>query len=389
MSQSSPRQDFADELRGFALLGIVLVNVPFLAISGQGFTEASVATLADRVAAWLTVTFAQAKFYLLFAFLFGYSMSFLVCDDDGSRRRFIRRLVGLGVLGVTHASLLFVGDILLLYGLLGVSLLLLRSWSDAAIRRFAITVCAVWVIVLGALLVGPADPSQAATWTAMVGAYDTAMASGNWWQAVAARLSFWPAAASVIALLNGLPVLAAFAVGLLSGRRKLLAQPAADAPLWRCGRTTGTWAGLPLSALGAWMAVGPGAQLGSQGLRELGGVVLGFMSAPLLSWAYVGWLLQWRHTRPEGLRWFRPAGRMSLSGYLGESALLSIVFCGYGLGLFGQLGAASVAAVAALVWLVIDLMAHLVQRFWARGPAEALLRWWTGDGPPPSPNGTR
>lgn len=108
--------------------------------------------------------------------------------------------------------------------------------------------------------------------------------------------------------LNGQPVLAAFAIGLMAGRSKLLAQPVPDAPLWRRGRTVGTLLGLPLAMVGAWLAVGPGAQLGAPGLRETGGVLLGFVSAPLLSWAYVGWLLRWRQFRPEGLRWFRPAG---------------------------------------------------------------------------------
>lgn len=379
MTTASTRHDFADELRGFALLGIVLVNAPFLAISGQGFTEASVAATGDRIAALLTVTLAQAKFYLLFAFLFGYSMSFLVrADDAGSPARFVRRLLGLAALGVLHAVFLFVGDILLLYGLLGAALLLLRPWRDAALVRFVIAVGVLWITLLCALVVAATDTSQSAVWAVRVAAFDAAMVSGTWWQAVAARFEFWPVAATVIGLLNGLPVLSVFALGLLAGRKRLLAQPNSHARLWRRGRSFGTVVGLPAALLGAWLSVGPGAQLGASGLRETSGVVLGFISAPLLSWAYVGWLLRWRQRLPDGLRWFRPAGRMSLSGYLGESALLSLVFCAYGLGLFGKLGAAAVAAIALLVWLTLDLLAHLTQRFFARGPAEWLLRRFTG-----------
>lgn len=379
MNASSPRQDFADELRGFALLGIVLVNVPFLGISGQGFTEASVAATSDRFAAILTVALAQAKFYLLFAFLFGYSMSFQVRKDDGaSRRRFMRRLLGLGVLGVMHAIWLFVGDILLLYGLLGTTLLVLQRWRDAALLRFAAAVGLLWMAMLGMLAMAPGHPSQSVALMERVAAFDTAMASGTWREATEARLSFWPLAAVVIGLLNGLPVLAMFALGLLAGRKKLLAQPDPDAPLWRHARSTGALLGLPLSFWGAWLSVGPGAQLGTTGLRETAGLVLGFVSAPLLSWAYVAWLLRWRQHVPGGLRWFRPAGRMSLSGYLGESLLLSLVFCAYGLGLFGQLGAARVAVIGLLVWVALDLLAHATQRFAARGPAEWLLRRFTG-----------
>jgi uncharacterized protein len=379
MNTSSPRQDFADELRGFALLGIVLVNVPFLGISGQGFTEASVAATGDRLAALLTVALAQAKFYLLFAFLFGYSMSFLVpADECASRRRFKRRLFGLAVLGVLHAVCLFVGDILLLYGLLGTVLLVLRRWRDEALLRFAATVGLLWMAMLAMVAMAPADPSQSAAMMERVAAFDAAMASGSWREAAAARLSFWPLAAVVIGLLNGLPVLAMFALGLLAGRKKLLAQPDPDAPLWRHARIIGTLLGLPLAFWGAWLLVGPGARLGSTGMRETAGLVLGFVSAPLLSWAYVAWLLRWRQRVPGGLRWFRPAGRMSLSGYLGESLLLSLVFCAYGLGLFGQLGAAHVALLGLLVWVALDQLAHATQRFAVRGPAEWLLRRFTG-----------
>jgi uncharacterized protein len=108
-----PRQEFADELRGFALLGIIFVNAPFLGISAEGFTADSVHAWYDRAAAFAVVAFAQAKFYLLFAFLFGYSMHFIVKDEGvTSVRRFRRRLLGLGLLGIAHAALLFVGDIL-------------------------------------------------------------------------------------------------------------------------------------------------------------------------------------------------------------------------------------------------------------------------------------
>jgi uncharacterized protein len=118
--------------------------------------------------------------------------------------------------------------------------------------------------------------------------------------------------------------------------------------------------------------------IGTNGGRETFGLVLGFVSAPLLSWAYVAWLLLWRTKWPGALAWFRPAGRMSLSGYLGESLLLSLVFCAYGLGLYGQLGAAAVAGIAILVWLLLELMAHWAQRFTTRGPFELVMRRLTG-----------
>ena len=66
MAAVPTRQAFPDRLRGLALLGIIVVNAPFLAISSSGFTTASVSAWWDLVAAFLVITLAQGKFYLLF-----------------------------------------------------------------------------------------------------------------------------------------------------------------------------------------------------------------------------------------------------------------------------------------------------------------------------------
>jgi uncharacterized protein len=80
---------------------------------------------------------------------------------------------------------------------------------------------------------------------------------------------------------------------------------------------------------------------------------------------------------PGWLAVFRPAGRMSLTCYVSESVLLATLFCGFGLGLMGQLGAAAVTAMALGAWLLIDVAAHGWQRYAQRGPLEHVLRWWT------------
>ena len=103
----SQRQRFPDQLRGLALLGIVVVNAPFMAISIDGFTEASTSTALDRIVAFATTLIAEGKFYILFSFLFGYSANFIVGDGaPASRRRWKRRMLGLAVIGLAHAIFL-------------------------------------------------------------------------------------------------------------------------------------------------------------------------------------------------------------------------------------------------------------------------------------------
>lgn len=68
------RVDEVDVLRGFALLGILLVNVQAMAGPRLGPGGELVASRPDEAAAWLVTTLVSAKFCLLFSFLFGYSL---------------------------------------------------------------------------------------------------------------------------------------------------------------------------------------------------------------------------------------------------------------------------------------------------------------------------
>jgi uncharacterized protein len=377
-----PRQEFADELRGFALLGIIFVNAPFLGISADGFTADSVLAWYDRAAAFAVIALAQAKFYLLFAFLFGYSMHFIVKEDGAtSVRRFRRRLLGLGVLGIAHAAFLFVGDILFLYAVLGVTLIWMRRLSDRVVMRVAVLAGIVWLLLLTALplavmsvMAEPAGSFSDEEWIVASQSFNQAMREGSFFEASAARISFWTLASSSIFFLNGLGVLAAFALGLVAGRRSLFARPELHRPLWQAGLRWGLSTGLCLGFLSAWLVVGPGAQVGSWGLRETAGIALGFAGAPLLSWGYVSVLATMHAGGVRGLAIFRPAGRMSLSCYIGESLMLSLVFCAYGLGLFGKLNAGAVSALALGTWIALDLLAKTTQSRWASGPLESLLR---------------
>ncbi len=371
------RENFADELRGFALLGIVLVNAPFLGISMQGFTQASLLTLADKLAAFAIVAFAQAKFYLLFAFLFGYSLSFVIKENHAqSITQFKRRLLGLGVIGVLHAIFFFLGDILLMYALFGCILLWMQNKSDATVQKVIVIAASLWLLLLSLVLVGTWLSPDDGKPLKEIQIYDAALKSSGFVDTVLARIKLYPLTLGLLFTLNSLSVLAMFGVGLMAGRQRLLADPDKHHALWRRGGRYGLLMGLPLALVSAYMSVGPGAMLDAPTLRETSGVVIGFATAPLLTWGYVSWLAQLRHKWPNILQWCRRAGRMSLTGYLAESMVLSLIFCSYGLGWFGKLGAANIAWIALATWLLIDAIAHLWQRKFQYGPFEWMLRLW-------------
>ena len=74
-----------DALRGFALLGILIVNIPFLALlSAEGARGIWLEGLANGTAAGLMIALFAGKFYILFAFLFGYSASYIIKGDSST-----------------------------------------------------------------------------------------------------------------------------------------------------------------------------------------------------------------------------------------------------------------------------------------------------------------
>jgi uncharacterized protein len=366
-----PRQDLPDRLRGFALLGIVLVNAPFLGISSFGTTPEAAREPLDRITAGVVVALAQGKFYLLFSFLFGYGLTLMLrrVDTDGIRR-YRRRLVGLAVIGLLHGTLLFLGDILLSYALLGALLLLLVRRSDRVVLRWAaaayVVALALLALLVAAVLVDPAGGSLGDS-----SALDEAV-RGSFSEGVAARVGALGGVLAFLAFFNWAQAFAMFCLGLVAGRRGLLAQPRLHRRLWRRLLLLGLVVGLPCGIGAALLAHGPG-QLTPA--REVLAAALSFGAAPALSAGYVAAFAltaDSRVTRP-----FARAGRMSLTIYLGESILLSAVFAGWGLGLLGEHGAAVTAGIGLAVWLVLEVSASLWLRRFRYGPFEWLLRAWT------------
>jgi len=129
-----------DALRGFALLGILIVNITFAA---SGFPihvaqDPAYQSWLDHAVHWVSATFVDMKFYLLFSFLFGYSFQLQMeaAQRAGAsfRPRMLRRLGGLFVIGALHAIFLITGDILSVYALIGLALLAMWSASSLASR---------------------------------------------------------------------------------------------------------------------------------------------------------------------------------------------------------------------------------------------------------------
>jgi uncharacterized protein len=353
------------------------VNASYLGISGDGFTQESMDGVVNRLTAIAVNTFAQGKFYLLFSFLFGYSASFILRDNNKpNRRRYLRRMLALFLFGLAHAVFLFFGDILITYSILGLLLFAVSRSSDQTLKRWTISalfVAVFFILVFTSLLAAFPEESSSG-----LGEIDSALATGTFAEASLARLEALPSILSFLLFLQGPMAFAAFALGLRASRVKLLANPDAHLDLWRKLARWGWTIGLPLQALAAGLQISAVATGNSFSGAGALGFALGFTTAPILTAGYIGSIALLIHRRPSFLSSMAPAGRMSLTVYIGESALMSLIFSAYGLGYFGQWGVFPVVLASIASWAVLTALAWLWMRRFRQGPLESLMSLITG-----------
>ncbi|MFF4411629.1 DUF418 domain-containing protein [Streptosporangium sp. NPDC001559] len=147
LRQRRPRIAALDVIRGFALCGILLANVQPIANAGRTVILEGQASPAD---AWLGL-FVEQRFYPIFSLLFGVGFSLLLnsAGERTARPRLLltRRLLALLAMGVAHHLLLWEGDILAVYALVGLVVLLPSTW----LPRWAVAGLAA-VLLTGALV---------------------------------------------------------------------------------------------------------------------------------------------------------------------------------------------------------------------------------------------
>ncbi len=394
--QPSERAVVIDILRGFAVFGILLVNMlyfahpAYLAVIDTG----SGASPLDRAAGLLIAFFAEGKFFTLFSLLFGLGLAIQLQRAEAAGQSvvplFVRRLLVLLVIGLAHAVLFWWGDILIYYALLGFLLLLFRNTPPHRLLRWAVAFLAIPLVMTagGVALfeLARTTPEGAVQLEAVLAeseaefraAYQKALAvySGrDFLTMIPQRIADW-AFATTGALFGGMLflVLAMFLVGLYIGKRQLLLNAAEHLPLFRRVFHWGAGIGLAGNLLYVTLAHGESA------LELTWGTLIGLVSfligAPALSLAYAAGIvvLTQRATWHKLIMPLAAVGRTALSNYLLQTLICTTIFYGYGLGLYGQIGPATGLALSiAIFGLQVPLSGWWVKRF-RFGPVEWLWR---------------
>lgn len=387
-----------DVLRGFALLGILLVNMELFTNSVYAMVNGMLPVHGplDEWARWFVGFAAEGKFYSTFSFLFGLGMAIQYARAQERGVNFVplwlRRMGALLIIGTIHAYLIWVGDILMAYAIFGVILLLffrnrkprtLLIWMWICLFIPLLINLALWGMIElarmtpeGAQIIDQVFVEQTQAITAQMAQADTLYATGSFAQITGQRVrdmnfmySTWP-----FIVFN---VLAMFLLGFYAGKRRIFFAIDEHLPLIK---RVFAW-GLILGVLGNGLYVTmihdvsrnmPSGQL----ILALVGQTFG---APALALAYMSGLTLLFRTQ-VGQRLLTPlsyVGRMALTNYLLQSIICTLIFYGYGLGRYGTVGAAAGLGLAVVIYLLqIPWSMWWLGRF-RFGPMEWLWRWIT------------
>lgn len=371
-----------DLIRGIAVLGILAVNIAGFAGGAIGtlspnFPEAG--SVADNWAHAGILLVFEGKLRALFTLMFGASMLLFIeraeeRGRDGQTLQ-LRRLFWLMLFGYLHFVLLWWGDILFTYALIGLCVLPLRNQP---LRAATIGAVAFYLIWHGILMVrswpdfiGNSAPNALANLTAKYNA-DLAVNLSGFWEQALHRLTVQGLLPLDIAISSIGETASLMVLGMV---------------LYRSGFFAGEW---PRRRLQAMAAIG----IGLGGLMTVGLIgwtmPRGFpplaMFAILLDWSALPHLLMglgyiaalmlaapWLISTRLGDR-LVAAGRMAFSNYIATTIVMTFVFHGWGMGLGGQVGTAAQFGFVLLGW---GLMLGWSQPWLARyrqGPLEWLWR---------------
>jgi uncharacterized protein len=365
-----------DVLRGFALLGILVVNIQFMGLnSDQGARGEWTQGFANGSATFLIAALFAGKFYLLFSFLFGYSSNYVIQNNRSNRARWIKRCFVLIAFGALHFTFLWHGDIIFLYGLFGLLLTFFFFRSDRTIQiwtRIVFSVSAVFIALFGVLTIIVEYLLKEDLGTTTESSLDVILQNGTFLESIPARIEVWLLSISSGIFLQGGLAFAAFLLGLRLARSNFLSSPINKAANSRL-MIKGLFFGLPIQVVAAAVLLRNEQAAEPSESIYLVALFISFVSAPLLSMFYVGVIRKLVEEKPRLVLWLMPAGKMSLTIYISQSVVTSLIFGPWGLGLFQALQTWQVFLLAFAIWLILSYLAAQWLKKFNQGPLEKLV----------------
>ena len=396
------RIESIDALRGFALMGILVVNTLFFALPmGVGLStpgsgpEGTPSGNEDWLAWWIVNLLFEYKFMTLFSILFGVGAAIQFERAHRAGRSFTgffaRRMVVLLGFGILHAILLWYGDVLAIYACCGLILLLLIGLSNRLLVLFAslmlvfTAITSAGMLALEASLAAEAPVADeplrglGAIWSSdfnpmsavWIQAEQLAYGEGPVGDLFAFRITSWLIYLATVAFSTGWHVLAMFMLGVVLFRRGFFT--AEGGRLRRLAMLVGLPLGLALEAACTGLAA---RYAGEQSLHVVWPVMIHEFSVPLVSVGYAAAVVVVARTGALCflMRGLSCVGRMALTCYILETVVMTSVFYYYGLGLFGTVERIYLIPIALGTWGLLAFGSVAWLNVFRQGPLEWLWR---------------
>lgn len=387
-----------DILRGFAVFGILLVNMEFF----NNSVYSSVIGLdkphnaIDQLGRWFIALLGEGKFYSIFAFLFGLGTAIqLQRAQEGATRFvpfFLKRMLVLLLIGLVHAYLFWIGDILILYSLLGMALVLLfRNCRPKTLLIWTLILLFIPILISGAFLwlveLAKMTPDGEKMMTEFLAEQERVLeraaekadhvyATGTFAEITRQRIEDMNFVYTVSAF-TGFNVFAMFLLGLAVGKKRIVDNIQNDLPLIRRVLIWGLIVGVVGNLL--YVVAGESAHYLTPSVELLASMIGQTFGAPALALFYMSGLtlLAQKPSWQPRLNPLTSVGRMAITNYLLQTVICTSLFYGYGLGLYGKVGVAAGILLTVLIYSIqIPMSVWWLKRF-RFGPVEWVWRTLT------------
>ena len=397
MQTSEQRYINLDAMRGFAVMGILAMNIVSFAMPEWAYITPAAyggASLADQIAWFFAFIFIDGKMRGLFSLLFGASMMLVidraVAKGESAAQVHYRRMAWLAVFGLAHYFFIWFGDILILYAIIGMIAFRFRNWPPERLVKIACIIFAVglalWGIQFGALQIfqylatrPDANADMARQFRELMDsadlafniAPDLALHRGSYAAITMDRLDEWstPLILVVQSIGETLPLMM---IGMA---------------MQKSGFMTGNWEAidyrrwvmrmLPVGLLltlvfGVWIVAVDFDRITALAVFFFWGAIPRIMLT--VGYAAVLILIIQQHQNHPMLARIAATGRAAFSNYLGTSIVMTTIFYGYGFGLFGHVGRAGLWVFVLGAWAVMLLWSKPWLMKFHFGPLEWLWR---------------
>ena len=394
---TQPRILAPDVARGFTMLGIAVANATtawlYISPDTPGSTAGGVVnnSILDKIAIILGSIFTHVRGLPMFATLLGYGVGMIAMSlqrrnypPKKARLVLIRRYFFLAIFGILHLSLLFFGDIMFVYGIMGIILALLYRFKDKTLLIITGVLGTLGLILAAIMTIGVSAEGASSRTEVKISAMHTLSAPDSY--ATLVSHAFTALSFQIGNLLTGFlfffPIMI---LGMVAARHNVLGQPEKYKTLLTRFAIVAViisfGVGIPLGL--AEIGVLPeNTVLHLQSLNQVAGIWAGpgivasiaLATLPLQRRIDAAHASSTGYPLPVPLQALIALGKRSMTGYLLQSSLFVLLTSTFTIGLGRGRGAWEATLIAILIWAITLVIAYALEKANLRGPFEVVHR---------------